>query len=134
MAGQDMYRENIMDHYKNPRNYGALSGASVRHSGNNPLCGDEIEMTLVLNGSTIKDVRFRGRGCAISQASASMLTEEIKGKSPEFVKQMTRDDMIAMLGIPLTPARVKCAVLGMKVAQDGIRLCEGEKIAVTTTE
>lgn len=126
----DMYRENIMDHYKNPRNYGMIDDPDIKHEGSNLLCGDEITITMKLGGSRIKSIKFSGKGCAISQASASMLTEELKDKKIEEIGKMNRDDMLAILGISLTPVRVKCAVLAMKVVQDGLRLYN-DKVAGT---
>lgn len=110
----DMYRDYILDHYKNPRNSGELPGATNTYHDTNPLCGDEITMSLLIDGGTVKDVRFTGKGCAISQASASILTEEIKGKTLDEVKAIDRQHILENLGIPISPARVKCALLGLK--------------------
>ena len=110
----DMYRDYILDHYKNPRNSGELEGATNTYSDSNPLCGDELTMSLRIDDGKVADVRFKGKGCAISQASASILTEEIKGKSLDEIKAIDRDHVIESLGITLTPARVKCALLSLK--------------------
>ena len=110
----DMYRDYILDHYKNPRNSGELPGATNTYKDNNPLCGDEITMSLLIDDDRVKDVRFQGKGCAISQASASILTEEIKGKTLDEVKAIDRQHILENLGIPISPARVKCALLGLK--------------------
>jgi len=110
----DMYRDYILDHYKNPRNAGTLPGATNTYHDNNPLCGDEITMSLLIDDDKVKDVRFEGKGCAISQASASILTEEIKGKTLDEVKAIDRQHVLENLGIPISPARVKCALLGLK--------------------
>jgi nitrogen fixation NifU-like protein len=110
----DMYRDYILDHYKNPRNSGDLPGATNKYQDSNPLCGDEITMALLIEGDLVKDVRFKGRGCAISQASASILTEEIKGKTLDEVKAIDRQHILENLGIPISPARIKCAMLGLK--------------------
>ena len=110
----DMYRDYILDHYKNPRNAGALAGATNTYHDSNPLCGDEITMALLIDDDRVKDVRFIGKGCAISQASASILTEEIKGKTLDEVKGIDRQHVLENLGIPISPARVKCALLGLK--------------------
>ena len=110
----DMYRDDILDHYKNPRNAGMLPGATNTYHDNNPLCGDEITMSLLIDDDKVKDVRFEGKGCAISQASASILTEEIKGKTLDEVKAIDRQHVLENLGIPISPARVKCALLGLK--------------------
>jgi nitrogen fixation NifU-like protein len=135
--GSDMYRQQILDHYKNPRNYGELEDADIEHVGENPMCGDTIKMFLRLaeDEDTIEHVSFVGDGCAISQASASMLSEELRGTSLEALREMDRDDVIDMLGVELSPMRIKCAVLAEKVAQDGVAIYEGEKdVDETTTE
>ena len=135
--GSDMYRQQILDHYKNPRNYGELEDADIEHVGENPMCGDTIKMFLKLadDGETIEGVSFVGDGCAISQASASMLSGELQGRSLESVREMDRDDIIDMLGVDLSPMRIKCAVLAEKVAQDGIAIHEGDlDVEETTTE
>ncbi len=135
--GSDMYRQQILDHYKNPRNYGELEDADFEHVGENPMCGDTIKMFVRLedDDETIDYVSFVGDGCAISQASASMLSGELQGRSLESVREMDRDDIIDMLGVELSPMRIKCAVLAEKVAQDGIAIHEGEAdLEETTTE
>jgi nitrogen fixation protein NifU and related proteins len=110
----DMYRDYILDHYKNPRNQGELEGATNTYSDSNPLCGDELSMALRIEDDRVADVRFSGKGCAISQASASILTEEIKGKTLDEIKAIDRDHVLENLGIPISPARIKCALLGLK--------------------
>ena len=110
----DMYRDYILDHYKNPRNHGELPNATNTYSDSNPLCGDELTMSLLIDDGQVKDVRFTGKGCAISQASASILSEEIKGKSLDEVKAIDREHILQNLGIPISPARVKCALLSLK--------------------
>ncbi|MEF8777980.1 MAG: iron-sulfur cluster assembly scaffold protein [Natronomonas sp.] len=135
--GSDMYRQQILDHYKNPRNYGELEDADIEHVGENPMCGDTIKMFVRLadDEETIEYVSFVGDGCAISQASASMLSKELQGRSLESVREMDRDDIIDMLGVELSPMRIKCAVLAEKVAQDGIAIHEGDaELEETTTE
>jgi nitrogen fixation NifU-like protein len=132
-----MYRQQILDHYKNPRNYGELEDADIEHVGENPMCGDTIKMFIRLgdDGDTIEHVSFVGDGCAISQASASMLSGELRGRSMADVEAMDRDDIIDMLGVELSPMRIKCAVLAEKVAQDGIAIHNGEiEVDETTTE
>ena len=109
-----MYRDYILDHYKNPRNSGELAGATNSYHDTNPLCGDEITMSLLIDDDMVKDVRFQGKGCAISQASASILTEEIKGKTLGEVRAIDRQHILENLGIPISPARIKCALLGLK--------------------
>lgn len=113
----DMYRDYILDHYKNPRNSGELPGATNTYHDTNPLCGDEITMALLIEDDRVKDVRFVGKGCAISQASASILTEEIKGMTLDAVKAIDREHILENLGIPISPARVKCALLGLKAVK-----------------
>jgi len=132
-----MYRQQILDHYKNPRNYGELEEATYTHVGENPMCGDTIEMDVVLDDDedTIEQVAFRGDGCAISQASASMLSEQLVGTSVEELEAMDRDDITDMLGVDISPMRVKCAVLAEKVAQDGAEIYFDElDVDKTTTE
>ncbi len=117
---EDLYREMILDHYENPRNYGELPDADISYEDDNPLCGDRIRIDLKVQDGRIVDVRFSGKGCAISQASASMLTERIKGATVEEARQLTREDILEMLGIPLGPARIKCALLSLKVLKAGL--------------
>jgi nitrogen fixation protein NifU and related proteins len=109
-----LYREVILDHYKNPRGHGVIEGADAEADGQNPLCGDEVSIYVVFGeGDTIEDVKFSGRGCAISQASTSMLMEMVKGRSAGEVATMSKDDLLEEVGIPLTPIRLKCALLGL---------------------
>ena len=112
----DLYREEILDHYKNPRNFGHLSSATIKDTSDNVSCGDSISIELLLEGTgddnRIADIRFSGSGCAISQASASLLTEHVKGKLVGDMKRLTPDDIYKILGVTLTPSRVKCAFLG----------------------
>ncbi len=111
----DLYRDHILDHYKNPRNFGELEGATHQYHDTNPLCGDEITMFLLVGeDGRINDVHFTGRGCAISQASASLLTEKIKGKTLDEAKAVDKDAVLEELGITISPARVKCALLSLK--------------------
>ena len=117
----DFYRENILDHYRNPRNKGHLDNPTHTHEEHNPLCGDVIRMDLHVNGDNVIDqVRFEGRGCAISQASASMLTEMLQGKTLEEAKQLSKDDILEVLGIDIGPVRLKCALLSLKTLKAGI--------------
>ena len=113
----DIYKDIILDYYRNPRNSGDLANADVRAKDSNPLCGDIIEMQLKINDGKIDDVRFKGKGCAISQASASMLTEVIKGKSLDDVKAMGKSNVLELMGIDPGPTRIKCALLGLKVVK-----------------
>jgi nitrogen fixation NifU-like protein len=116
----DFYRENILDHYRQPRNAGTLDNATHSHEENNPLCGDVIRMDLHVNeDDVIEEVAFSGKGCAISQASASMLTEMIKGKSLAEAKQIGKEEILETLGIDIGPVRMKCALLSLKVLKAG---------------
>jgi len=119
----DFYRELILDYYRNPRNFGKLDPHDIDAKDLNPLCGDEIEMQIRVSPDKdkIEDIRFVGKGCAISQASASMLTEMAKGKPLEWVKELSREDILKMLGTSdLGPARIKCAMLSVKVLKTGV--------------
>ncbi len=117
----DMYREVILDHYKNPRNRGKLEPADISFEDDNPLCGDRIRIDIRLDENRrVKEVAFSGQGCAISQASASMLTEEIVGKSLDDLKQIGKEDILELLGIELGPVRLKCALLSLKVLKAGV--------------
>ena len=110
-----LYREVILDHYKNPRGHGVIDPADAEAEGQNPLCGDEVSIALSFDGDTIADVKFQGRGCAISQAATSMLMDMVKGRSAEEVASMSSDELLDEVGIPLTPVRLKCALLGLGV-------------------
>jgi len=125
VSSDELYRENILDHYKNPRRRGEIEDADARGEGMNPLCGDEITITLAYDGDTIKDVRFVGRGCAISQASTSMLMEKIVGRSAAAVAGMPKEDLLDELGIPLGPVRLKCALLGLSTLKVALHKSKG---------
>lgn len=117
----DLYRELIIDHYKNPRYRGHLEPNNIHFEDDNPLCGDHIEITLQVDGNgIITDGRFDGKGCAISQASADLLIEAVIGKDLEQVKKMTKEDILDLLGIELGPVRLKCALLSLKVLKAGV--------------
>ena len=117
---EDLYREVILDHYKNPRFKGELDPADISYQDDNPLCGDMIRIDLrVDDDNRVIECAFSGQGCAISMASASMLMEDIKGKTLDEVKQYSRDDILEMLGIELGPVRLKCAMLSLKVLKVG---------------
>lgn len=116
----DFYRENILDHYRHPHNAGTLANATHSHEENNPLCGDVIRIDLHVNEDDVIDqVAFSGKGCAISQASASMLTDMIKGKTLAEARQINKDDILEALGIEIGPVRMKCALLSLKVLKAG---------------
>ena len=121
MSSADIYREIILDYYRNPRNYGKIQDPDIAQRDSNPLCGDELEMHLNIKDNKVADVKFTGKGCAISQASASMLTELILGKDFEYVKKLTKEDILDNLGLhDLGPARIKCALLSLKVLKSGL--------------
>ena len=123
----DYYREYILDHYRNPRNYGTLENPDVHSEDNNPLCGDQLAMDLLIEDNHVKEVRFRGRGCAISQASASMLSEMIEGQTIDEVVQLGKEDVLDALGISISPARTKCAFLSLRVLHRGLAMAGLEK-------
>lgn len=123
----DFYRELILDHYKNPRNKGTLDPHDFSYSDENPLCGDQLRIDVRLDEQQrVKEVAFTGRGCAISQASASLLTEHILGRPLAEVKALTKEDILELLGIELTPVRLKCALLSLKVLKAGAYGLEGQ--------
>jgi nitrogen fixation NifU-like protein len=111
----DFYRDYILDHYRSPRNFGHLDRVDASAEDLNPLCGDTITMELQVDDGKVSDVRFSGKGCAISQASASMLTEEIKGMKLEDVARLSKDVVLENVGIGISPTRMKCAMLGLRV-------------------
>jgi nitrogen fixation NifU-like protein len=116
-----LYQENILDHYKNPRNYGVLEDADISHEEYNPLCGDRLTIQLKVGpDDRVEKVRFHGHGCAISQASASMLTEMVEGKTLDEVKMIGKEDILEALGIPIGPVRLKCALLSLKALKAGV--------------
>ncbi|MBZ0279054.1 MAG: SUF system NifU family Fe-S cluster assembly protein [Anaerolineae bacterium] len=116
----DMYREMILDHAKNPRHAGVLDPADIEYEGHNPLCGDRLHLTMrVGEDNLVTDVAWDGEGCAISQAAASMLGEAIIGKTLEEVRAIGKDQILEMIGIPLSMNRVKCALLSLKVLKVG---------------
>jgi nitrogen fixation NifU-like protein len=124
---ENVYREVILDHYKNPRGHGVIDAADAEAEGQNPLCGDEVAIFVAFadDGDTIADVKFRGRGCAISQAATSMLTEMVKGRTASEVAVMPRDELLEEVGIPLTPVRLKCALLGLGVLKVALHRAKG---------
>jgi nitrogen fixation NifU-like protein len=116
----DLYREMILDHYRNPHKKGLLDPADIDYAEDNPVCGDHIHLTIQMDeNNVVKEVGWEGEGCAISQASASMLYETLVGKTLEEIRAISKDDVLEMLGIPLSPVRIKCALLSLKVLKAG---------------
>jgi nitrogen fixation NifU-like protein len=109
----DLYRDYILEHYRHPHNFGVLETPTASYEGSNPLCGDRITMMLGVSDGVVREVAFTGRGCAISQASASLLTDEIKGKTVAEVEKLTPDDLLELIGVEISPARLKCALLSL---------------------
>jgi nitrogen fixation NifU-like protein len=124
---EDLYREVILDHYKNPRGHGVIEGADASAEGMNPLCGDEVAIYVAFgeDGETIDEVKFSGRGCAISQAATSMLMEMVQGRSAAEVSELSKDELLEEIGIPLTPIRLKCALLGLGVLKVALHRTKG---------
>jgi nitrogen fixation protein NifU and related proteins len=122
-----LYREVILDHYKNPRGHGLLDDPDAQADGQNPLCGDEVSIYVAFDsdGDTIDEVKFSGRGCAISQAATSMLTEMVRGRSATEVATLPRDELLEEIGIPLTPVRLKCALLGLSTLKLALHKAKG---------
>ena len=115
----DLYREVILDHYQHPHNHGEIENADITYEDSNPLCGDKIRIDIKLKNNIVEDVKFNGKGCAVSQASASMLTDELIGKSLDEIKKLDKQFILDLLGIPLGPTRIKCALLPLKVIKAG---------------
>ena len=127
ISGMDeLYRDFILDHYRNPRNAGMLEAPDASFEDNNPLCGDRIRMDVKLHDGVVTDIKFQGRGCAISQASASLLTEAVKGKRLSEIAKIGKDEVLAELGIPISAARLKCALLGLKVLKQALAVQRAE--------
>ena len=124
---EDMYREVILDHYKNPHGYGLIENADAHAKGQNPLCGDEVSIYVQFadDGETIDEVKFSGRGCAISQASTSMLMEMVKGRTAAEIAELPKEELLDEVGIPLTPIRLKCAILGLGVLKVALHESRG---------
>lgn len=140
MSLDDLYKEVILDHYQHPRNRGRLESPDVATRGHNPLCGDEIELALAIDDETVRDVGFGGRGCSISQASASMMTENIKGRTLRDAEQLTdafkavmtaggptealgqAEELQALQGVKRYPVRVKCALLPWTALEEAVEL------------
>jgi nitrogen fixation protein NifU and related proteins len=124
---ESLYREVILDHYKNPRGHGVIEHADAEAEGQNPLCGDEVSIYVAFgeDGETIDDVKFSGRGCAISQAATSMLMEMTKGRTAAEVASLDKDELLAEIGVPLTPVRLKCAMLGLTTLKVALHKAKG---------
>lgn len=116
---EELYRENILDHYKNPRNYGEIENPDISYFDTNPLCGDELQMQIKVKDGKADDVKFKGKGCSISLASASMLTEMILGQDMEEIKKIGKKEILDAVGLQLGPSRIKCALLSLKVLKAG---------------
>ena len=126
-ALESLYREVILDHYKNPRGHGVIEDADAEAEGQNPLCGDEVSIYVAFgdDGETIEDVKFSGRGCAISQAATSMLTEMVQGRTATEVATLDNDELLDEIGIPLTPVRMRCALLGLTTLKVALHKAKG---------
>jgi nitrogen fixation NifU-like protein len=122
----DLYRDYILEHYRRPHNFGVLEAPTAKYEGANPLCGDRITMMLGIQDGKVAEVAFTGRGCAISQASASLLTDEVKGKSVEEVSKLTSEDLLDLIGIEISPARLKCALLSLDTLEHALAEANGE--------
>ena len=124
---EQMYREVILDHYKNPRGHGVIEGADAEAEAQNPLCGDEVSIYVAFaeDGETIDKVKFSGRGCAISQAATSMLMDMATGRTATEVATMDKDELLEEIGIPLTPVRLKCAMLGLTTLKVALHKAKG---------
>ena len=124
---ESLYREVILDHYKNPRGHGVIEGADAEAEGQNPLCGDEVSVYVAFgeDGETIDDVKFSGRGCAISQAATSMLMEMVSGRTATEVASLDKDELLAEIGVPLSPIRLKCAMLGLTTLKVALHKAKG---------
>ena len=119
-----LYKEIVLDHYKNPHNFGTLDPADYTAEDSNPLSGDQIRMDLRVEDGTVTDVKFTGRGCAVSVASASILTDMVMGRPLDGVRQISKEDLLDEIGIPVSPARMKCATLGLTVLNMSLALKE----------
>ena len=124
---ESLYREVILDHYKNPRGHGVIEDPDAEAEGQNPLCGDEVSIYVAFgeDGETIDEVKFSGRGCAISQAATSMLMEMAQGRTAEEVAVLDKDELLAEIGVPLTPVRLKCAMLGLTTLKVALHKAKG---------
>jgi len=129
----DLYRDEILEHYRQPHNFGSLESADATYEGSNPLCGDRITIMLTLaDDGTVHDVAFSGRGCAISQASASLLTDTLRGRTADELLHLGKDDILDLLGIEISPARIKCALLSLDTLQRALSERPGAAQEATT--
>jgi nitrogen fixation NifU-like protein len=117
---ESLYREHVLDHYRHPRNKETLEDADISYEQDNPLCGDLVRLDIRLSGGRVSEARFSGRGCVLSMAAASMLTEEIVGKTIEELQALRDEDMFRMLGVTLGPVRSRCGLLPLRVLQGGL--------------
>ena len=124
---EEIYKENLLDHYKNPRNKGKIEHAQIHKEDSNPLCGDIIEIFIRVKSEKVDSVSFEGKGCVISQATASMLTDELKGKTIPELQKMEREDILDLIGLNLTHTRIKCAMLPLIAIKKGIIDYEAKK-------
>lgn len=115
-----LYHDLILDHYRNPRNRGTLPGATHRNARNNPTCGDRLAMEVIVKDGILADIRFDGSGCAISQAAASLLTAHVKNQPLSAVFSLGTEDVLALLGVPLSPTRLKCALLSLETLHQAL--------------
>ena len=124
---EQMYREVILDHYKSPRGHGLIENADAQAEGQNPLCGDEVSISVRFaeDGDTIDEINFEGRGCAISQAATSMLIEMVQGKTATAVATLDKQELLDEIAIPLTPVRLKCAMLGLTTLKVALHKAKG---------
>jgi nitrogen fixation NifU-like protein len=128
----DLYRDEILEHYRRPHNFGTLVNPDISYEGANPLCGDRMTLMLDLDeAGIVTDVAFTGRGCAISQASASMLTDTLRGRTTAELGQLAKDDVLELLGIDISPARLKCALLSLDTLQRALAERAGSGAAET---
>jgi len=117
----DIYRENILDHYRNPRNNGNINNPDASEVGFNPLCGDRIKIQVKVEGGKLQDIQFKAQGCAVSIATASMLSEYAQGMSLDNLRKLSKDDILELVGISLSPTRLKCALLSLKTLQRAVK-------------
>jgi nitrogen fixation protein NifU and related proteins len=130
VTDENLYREIILDHYKNPRGHGVIEDADASAEGQNPLCGDEVSIyvSFAPGSDVIEEVKFSGRGCAISQAATSMLMEMVEGRSAADVASMSKEELLDEIGIPLTPVRLKCAILGLTTLKLALHKGKGTEL------